>query len=347
MPNNQKFFIILCTYNPSLNFFKALVNSLRAQTYTHWQCLLLDDASAEPIYQEICDIVGVDAQFSMHRNVSNLGVVANFEQGLSWVPDDCDLVAYCDQDDIWLPNKLALMLPYFADPEVMLCHSDMQLIDEHDAVISESCFAYEKRDVGVNDYSLRQLILRNSVTGCASVFRRSLVAKILPFARQNPADVAYYHDLWTALHAVIHGRIVTICQPLVQYRQHSQNILGASFLPRDSVFSFLRKLLVGKIQFYPKVFFIRLWQDRQQLIQDFLYAIRHEKLSLHQQKEVVWLMKWGDLRATSFSILVFSCQQLRLKFYTGRNGFGLLIGKWWQKWDVMLARLKNERSYHG
>ncbi|WP_028572293.1 rhamnosyltransferase WsaF family glycosyltransferase [Desulfonatronum lacustre] len=218
------FHIILCTYNPRPEYLREQLASLTAQTHQDWTCHILDDQSGPESLASTRAAAGTDSRFTLHPGMERLGVFHNFERGLTLVPDQTDLICYCDQDDIWEPDKLETLHKTFADPEIILAHSDLCLVDAQGRETHPSCFGYEHRNV--DGITLPALVLRNCVTGCTAAFRSELVPYLLPFPGQGVHPL-FHHDLWTALIAIQHGRIAVIKRPLVRYRQHGNNIIGA------------------------------------------------------------------------------------------------------------------------
>ena len=265
--------------------------------------------------------LGDDNRFSIVRNSSTLGVLHNFEKALSIAPEDTDYICCCDQDDIWMPEKLEYILKEFDDPEVMLCHTDLQLIDEKGHVFNNSCFEYEQRNI--NDYRLRALLLRNSVTGCALAFRSNLIPFILPFPHGG-TPLGYYHDVWIALHAVMHGRISTIMQPLIKYRQHGQNTIGSSPFRKHSWIRCLRRTLFRK----ESQRHVYKWRIFQRLINDFLISIKGLPLTLQQENEVKILKKWCCLHSLSFSLFFFAIERAIKRDPYYPSYILTLLGKW-------------------
>ena len=223
LQETQLVHIVLCAYDPNIEFLKRQLASIVAQTHSNWSCDVRLDAGTIDRSADIKALLSADDRFSFSAATKRLGVYHNFESGLYAVPIGADFVAYCDQDDEWAVEKLAVTLKVFEDSQVVLVHSDLEAIDAEGRQLFPSCFEAEKRVM--NDFSLAQLIIRNSVTGCASVFRASLLPNVLPFPQQG-MDVAFHHDLWTALVATQYGRIEAIRQPLVRYRQHGGNVVG-------------------------------------------------------------------------------------------------------------------------
>jgi hypothetical protein len=218
------FHIILCAYEPDLRYFKQQIRSISAQTLESWTCEVRLDGGSPSCVDEISAILAADPRFQLTVNPHRLGPFHNFEAGVAAAPAAAQFIAYADQDDEWLPEKLTTMLAAFHDPEVMMVHGDLEVIDADGRRLHDSCFRLERRFL--NDLSLPQLILRNAVTGCASAFRAQIKPDLLPFPHQG-LTIGFHHDLWTALIATQCGRIKTISQPLVRYRQHGMNVIGA------------------------------------------------------------------------------------------------------------------------
>lgn len=143
-------------------------------------------------------------------------------QGLIHCPPET-YFALCDQDDIWHPDRLQKGITVLdTQPGTMLVHSDARVVDQQGQLIAPSLFKMERR---LKSPRLRDLLYRNTVTGMTTLMRRSLVELALPFPRQS--GVYFYHDLWLALLAAATGEIALIRQPLVDYRQHAGNVMGA------------------------------------------------------------------------------------------------------------------------
>lgn len=226
--------VVLATYNPPVDLLEYQLKSIRSQSYENWFCVINDDHSSSEVQMKIRElaesILGYDsegrARFLFRVNGGDSGVVGNFANGLLALPPDCRLVCFCDQDDLWVPYKLQVLKMEFDNPKVALAHSDMRLIDGIGGEIFPSCWLYEGRDVERTDIS--GLILRNTVSGCALMFRREVLEFCLPFPDQSSRERPwFYHDVWIALGAKQYGEIRAVAQPLLGYRQHERNVVGA------------------------------------------------------------------------------------------------------------------------
>ena len=217
-PGKERIAICMATYNPDLLLFAKQIASLRRQTRTDWRCIIQDDASDHEVYQKMQRALEGDDRFVLFRNEQNLGFYHNFERCLGRVPATASFVALCDQDDEWDPEKLARCIEAFT-PDTTLVYSDMRIATADGTVISETFW----RDRKNNASEFPTLLLANSITGAASVFRRSLLESAVPFP---PALPYSFHDWWIACAAMLAGTIRYLDTPLYTYVQHDGNVLG-------------------------------------------------------------------------------------------------------------------------
>jgi glycosyltransferase involved in cell wall biosynthesis len=220
----EKIGIILATYNPNLQYLRKQIQSVQNQSYNNWVCHLVDDCSQLDYQTKIQNIIGSDDRFICHFHSHNLQHYHNFERGLQYCAEDSTItaIAFADQDDIWTVDKLAISLEKLRSQGALLVHSDLQLIDGEDKVISLSAWNFEGRQPEKATPEL--LLLRNVVTGCSVLFCSSLLPHILPFPPQK--TIGWHHDWWVALIAAQRGKIVHIRQPLIYYRIHGANTVG-------------------------------------------------------------------------------------------------------------------------
>jgi GT2 family glycosyltransferase len=215
--------ICMATFEPDLRLFRRQVASLVGQTFTDWTCLVQDDASRPEVFAEIARVCGDDPRFLVARNPANLGFYRNFERCLTRVPAGVEFVALCDQDDDWYPDKLAASLDAFR-PGVELVYGDMRIVDGAGHELAPSFWSVRRN----NHRSFATLLFANTVTGAASVFRRSLLDKALPFP---PPTGAAMHDHWLALVAMSAGRLAYLDRPLFDHVQHGDNAVGHALEP--------------------------------------------------------------------------------------------------------------------
>ncbi len=143
------------------------------------------------------------------------GVAKNFENAIS----ECcgDYIFLCDQDDVWLPDKVERVMAAFGDNVMAVLHN-AKVSDENLNVVENSFFSVHYTRTGIISN-----ILKNSYMGCCMAFDSRLKKVILPFPRNIPM-----HDQWIGLMAELHGRVNVINEPLIIYRRHGHTVTGGS-----------------------------------------------------------------------------------------------------------------------
>ena len=209
--------ICMATYEPPGELLERQLESLRAQTHTDWVCVISDDASSGDAYERLERLTAGDPRFVVSRAPERSGAYANFARALAMVPAGAEHVALADQDDRWHPNKLETLLGALGDARMVF--SDMRLTRPDGTVISDT---YWTRRVPNHD-NYASLLLGNSVTGAAALFRRDLLDVALPLP---PRVGNLYHDHWLALVAASTGRIAYVDRPLYDYVQHPEAVIG-------------------------------------------------------------------------------------------------------------------------
>jgi glycosyltransferase involved in cell wall biosynthesis len=209
--------ICMATHNPPEDLLARQLDSIRAQRDTDWLCLVSDDCSRPEAFAALEAAIGDDPRFVVSRSGRRLGFYHNFERALAMVPPRAKFVALADQDDFWQPHKLSTLVERIGDSQ--LIYSDARVVARDGTVLSDTYWGRRRN----NHSDLSSLLVANSVTGAASLFRRELLEDALPFP---PAQFAHYHDHWLALAALALGRIDFVDEPLYDYVQHGTASLG-------------------------------------------------------------------------------------------------------------------------
>jgi glycosyltransferase involved in cell wall biosynthesis len=210
--------ICMGTHNPPLELFERQVESIRSQTHRRWLCLISDDGSTPEALDGIRRILADDARFALFPAQRRRGFYANYERVLSLVPRSAAHVALCDQDDRWYPEKLELLLGALGNRHT-LAYSDMRIVTPAGERLSDTYWKHRR-----NNWSdLGTLLLGNTITGAASLFRRSLLDYALPFP---PRVGRAFHDHWLAVVALACGDVSYVDRPLHDYVQHPGVVIG-------------------------------------------------------------------------------------------------------------------------
>jgi glycosyltransferase involved in cell wall biosynthesis len=231
--------VVLCTYNGE-RFLKQQLDSIAGQTLLPDEIIVCDDGSADSTLEQVKRFA-LTAPFavSIYRNERQLGSTANFDQGLAKAKGE--LIALCDQDDVWEPQKLERLSEAMADPEVGGVFTDATLIDAEGRALPESLWqragftpsrrtAFERDPMGV-------LLRQDVATGATMMVR----ARLRMMYERIPA--VWVHDGWLAWMLLLHeaetGRLRPIEEKLTRYRIHASQQTGSSAvalgLPSESV----------------------------------------------------------------------------------------------------------------
>ncbi|OCA97413.1 glycosyltransferase [Clostridium beijerinckii] len=211
--------ILLAVYKPNARWLIKQLISLNEQTYKNIELLVYDDCPELPVNEEYLKKYITKFRYTLIRGEKNQGSNRAFEE-LTKIANG-EFLSYCDQDDIWEVNKIAIIMGKFIDEDVTLAFSDLLIIDESDNKIADSITDVKKRIVYKSGDNLaKELLMTNFVTGCAMIVRKDIAKKAIPF------EETLIHDQWIAIIAALNGKIEFINKPLVRYRQHSYNQTG-------------------------------------------------------------------------------------------------------------------------
>ncbi len=234
--------ILLATYNGG-RFLAEQLASIERQTFSEWRLIARDDGSTDNtilILEEFRERYP-DKILLIEDEEDNLGPSQNFERLLAY--SDAPYFFFCDQDDVWIDNKVAVMLDLIISAEAeensdraIFAHSDLTIVDSELKVIAPSMWQYQYMEPSRCEWN--HLVVQNVVTGCAAMGNASLRRKIVPFPKE-----IIMHDWWIALVASVIGRIVWTKECTVMYRQHSKNDTGAKHWSLIHVFATIVRIL--------------------------------------------------------------------------------------------------------
>lgn len=232
--------ILLATYNGGA-YLSELIDSLRAQTYSSWRILFSDDGSNDETLSllssymagalNIADVSSLEKKRSSKNNFLYL-------LGRSTAP----YAIFCDQDDVWLPNKLEESVKRMKELEArwgtdvpLLVYSDSKVVDKNLNMVSESFVA--SLSFSPVSITLPQILVSNVVQGCTMLMNRPLVSVALSLLNKSEFP---FHDHLVAAVAFSTGYVSFIEKPLMLYRQHGDNTVGV-----DESLSVLNKIRGG------------------------------------------------------------------------------------------------------
>lgn len=217
--------ICLAVYNPNMTFLEKQLESLNNQTYRNMEVIIVDDYSENSNeIKELIDKLLKKIKFKYYRNEINLGCNKTFEKLISIAKGD--YIAFCDQDDIWKKEKIEKYIDLMIKEKPVLIYSDLEILDENDNKISNSLKNIRNRVKHKEGYELWKYFLRmNSITGCTVLVNTEVAKKSLPIPKNE-----YVWDQWLSIFSSMEGKILKYKEPMIFYRIHSNNQIGAKNL---------------------------------------------------------------------------------------------------------------------
>jgi glycosyltransferase involved in cell wall biosynthesis len=219
--------VAMCTFNGA-EFLPAQLESIAQQTRPPDEIIVCDDASTDAtraVLQSFAQTARIPVSF--YFSDENVGSVKNFERatGLS----TGDVIALSDQDDVWRADKLQLIEESLArNPKAGIVFSDAEIVDEQLNSLGRRMwdqvgFDAHKQKLIHSGRALEVLIYGWTVTGATMAFRSEFAKLALPI----PANIAMIHDGWIALTIGAVADVNFIEEPLIKYRQHERQQIGA------------------------------------------------------------------------------------------------------------------------
>lgn len=308
--------VIIPVYNGE-RYFARTIESVLAQTYSAKEIVIVDDGSRDTSQEVI-------ARYLHHSNVhlvtqKNAGVAAARNTGISAAAGE--YIALVDQDDLWLPDKLARQVEYLdAHPEIALVHSNIHFIDEAGERIPDPEWAWVAPTFG---QVLPELVKQNRICTCTVLLRKSVLEQVGSFRQElAPADD---WDLWlriAARHPIGFVDAVTASYRLHQENE-SRNLLKMQEAEIRVVETFVREHpgAVGKAITRAKLY--SLCNEAAQLL---------ERSGRHTEARGYWLraMRKNPVASKPYASLILGAlpvRQRRALAWYGKRMRGLFAGK--------------------
>ena len=216
--------ILLATYN-SEDYIRELLDSLNSQSYKDFVCYVHDDGSKDNT-PEILQNYAETSEFKLKiLSYPPTGSArSNFLSMLKYAEEP--YIMFCDHDDVWRSDKIERSVSTIKtiehDNKPALVFSDLAVVNKNLDIISDSFMRYTGLDP--NRISLKDLLLENVAAGCTMIANKALYSIARDVSDYNNIPM---HDHWFIITAAAIGTIGFIDDPLIYYRQHEINELGA------------------------------------------------------------------------------------------------------------------------
>lgn len=221
--------ILMATYNGE-EFIEEQIRSIRSQTFGDWDLLVSDDGSSDATLSIVSKCANEDCRIRIVPSLNKLGTASGNFMGLVDRARSYEYVFFCDQDDVWYPDKVERELSTLKRAENDFSQSMPVLVFTDSRVVDRNLEPMQSSFVGTLGFSAEkinfaQLAISNVAQGCTIAMNASLVSLLRQF--EFNSDIGL-HDWWAMILAKAFGAAVYISEPTMDYRQHGKNVVGAT-----------------------------------------------------------------------------------------------------------------------
>ena len=218
--------VAMATYNGE-RYIKEQIESILKNLKENDELVISDDGSTD----KTIDIINSfnDSRIKLVSGPRK-GIKQNFNNAI--INTNGEYIFLSDQDDIWIDNKVEIVLNELSKRDYILIQHDAIVVDENDNILYDSFAEHRKVKTGI----IKNLI-KNSYHGCCIAFKKSLIKEITPI----PNDI-YLHDQWIGMIAEVNGKTKFISNKLIKYRRYDGNNSSFTHLP-------FRKQLKNRIEY--------------------------------------------------------------------------------------------------
>jgi glycosyltransferase involved in cell wall biosynthesis len=216
---NDHISIVLAVYNGERYLTKLLDSIISQVNVNIYEIIIVDDYSSDRSH-EICAVYKKKYNYiTLVKNIKNIGPVASFIKGARLASGS--YVAFADQDDIWIENKMLLSIDLIKQTDIFnkpsVVFTDLKMIDEYDKTLYDSFWKLHNINPGKNNFFT--LLFGNVITGCTMLINRQMLDEFI----EMPHDVEM-HDHWIALIAASFGIWKYSEEKTVLYRVHKDSV---------------------------------------------------------------------------------------------------------------------------
>ena len=216
MEANTTIAILLATHNGE-QFLREQIESILDQSYKDWSIFVHDDESKDGTSSIIDEYVMKCPDKVFRVKGASCGCARNNFFYLLRVVD-ADYYMFCDQDDIWMPDKIEKSFYKLRQIECSskpsMVFTELTVVDVNNNVIAERMSNYQ--NLNCKKITLNRFLIQNAVTGCTVIINRKLRDMMLKF---NNIENIKMHDWWAGIIAATFGNIAFINEPTIWYRR--------------------------------------------------------------------------------------------------------------------------------
>lgn len=212
--------VCIATYNGE-KYIKEQLLSIIKQINDTDEIIISDDGSTD---KTISIVQNIDRKIKIVYNTKEKGYTKNFENAISHAKGE--YIFLSDQDDVWLDNKVEVMISYLQDYDLVI--SDAEICNN---ILETTGITYHSITGGNsgflnNFYKIRHI-------GACLAFRSVMNLKLLPFPNNQKL---YAHDTWIPLIGELYYKTIVLKEPLILYRRHDNNTSSGGDTSINSLF---------------------------------------------------------------------------------------------------------------
>ena len=252
--------VALCTFNGE-KYLRKQLDSILEQTVAVDEIVICDDLSTDATlsilnqYKETFPNI-----FKIHANEKNLRSVKNFEKAISLCENE--IVFLCDQDDMWIPEKVEVILNQFKiSPELQVIATNAFIINDDEDMLNVSTI-YDIPSKTTKEMKEILFFHQNFCTGATMAVRKEFADDLMPFPPEN----LFHHDEWIALKASLKNQLLFLNDRLIKYRIHQNQLVGGVIFSEQDLQKRLDKIELPAEEMNSKIIFSFLKKVKRKML---------------------------------------------------------------------------------
>lgn len=252
--------VALCTFNGE-KYLRKQLDSILEQTVAVDEIVVCDDLSTDATlsilnqYKETFPNI-----FKIHANEKNLRSVKNFEKAISLCENE--IVFLCDQDDMWIPEKVEVILNQFKiSPELQVIATNAFIINDDEDMLNVSTI-YDIPSKTTKEMKEILFFHQNFCTGATMAVRKEFADDLMPFPPEN----LFHHDEWIALKASLKNQLLFLNDRLIKYRIHQNQLVGGVIFSEQDLQKRIDKIELPAEEMNSKIIFSFLKKVKRKML---------------------------------------------------------------------------------
>lgn len=252
--------VALCTFNGE-KYLRKQLDSILEQTVAVDEIVVCDDLSTDATlsilnqYKETFPNI-----FKIHANEKNLRSVKNFEKAISLCENE--IVFLCDQDDMWVPEKVEVILNQFKiSPELQVIATNAFIINDDEDMLNVSTI-YDIPSKTTKEMKEILFFHQNFCTGATIAMRKEFADDLMPFPPEN----LFHHDEWIALKASLKNQLLFLNDRLIKYRIHQNQLVGGVIFSEQDLQKRIDKIELPAEEMNSKIIFSFLKKVKRKML---------------------------------------------------------------------------------